>query len=149
MSMTRVCRECGETFRKFSLKSRETTCPDCKGKKGRNRYRVMSNRTQDAIATIGNMNKEIENLKTSIDVLHSTIAVEVQHQITKGLEPIIEKMLDEKISDLKDIVISSMTKAQKTQKEVKELTKLVKGYKSSNTLMKNKIKKFEERFANE
>jgi len=81
--------------------------------------------------------------------LHNTIAVEVQHQITKGLEPIIEKMLDEKISDLKDIVISSMTKAQKTQKEVKELTKLVKGYKSSNTLMKNKIKKFEERFANE
>jgi uncharacterized protein YlxW (UPF0749 family) len=144
MSITAVCRDCRETFRKFSMKSRETVCPDCKGKKGRNRYRVMSNRTQDAIATIGNMNKEIENLKTSIDVLHSTIAVEVQHQITKGLEPIIEKILDEKISDLKDIVISSMTKTQKTQKEVKELTKLVKGYKSSNTRMKNKIKKFEE-----
>jgi len=149
MSMTRVCRDCGETFRKFSMKSRETICPDCKGKKGRNRYRVMSNRTQDAIATIGNMNKEIENLKTSIDVLHSTIAVEVQHQITKGLEPIIEKILDEKISELKDIVISSMTKAQKTQKEVKELSKLVKGYKSSNTRMKMQIKKFEEMLGHE
>ena len=144
MSITAVCRDCRETFRKFSMKSRETVCPDCKGKKGRNRYRVMSNRTQDAIATIGNMNKEIENLKTSIDVLHSTIEVEVQHQLTKGIEPIIEKVLDEKISELKDIVISSMTKTQKTQKEVKELTKLVKGYKSSNTRMKNKIKKFEE-----
>ena len=147
MSMTVVCRDCRETFRKFSMKSRETICPDCRGKKGKNRYRVMSNKTQDAIATIENMDKEIENLKTSIDVLHSTIEIEVQHQLTKGIEPIIEKILDEKISGLKDVIISSMTKSQKTQKDVEELTKLMKGYKSSNTRMKNKMKKFEEGFA--
>ena len=147
MSITAVCRDCRETFRKFSIKSRETICPDCKGKKGKNRYRVMSNKTQDAIATIENMDKKIENLKTSIDVLHSTIEVEVQHQLTKGIEPIIEKILDEKISELKDVIISSMTKSQKAQKDVEELTKLMKGYKSSNTRMKNKMKKFEERFA--
>tara|TARA_R100001086_G_scaffold237604_1_gene161737 strand:- start:702 stop:1145 length:444 start_codon:yes stop_codon:yes gene_type:complete len=147
MSITAVCRDCRETFRKFSIKSRETICPDCKGKKGKNRYRVMSNKTQDAIATIENMDKKIENLKTSIDVLHSTIQVEVQHQLTKGIEPIIEKILDEKISELKDVIISSMTKSQKAQKDVEELTKLMKGYKSSNTRMKNKMKKFEERFA--
>tara|TARA_B100000424_G_C22889672_1_gene473276 strand:- start:41 stop:484 length:444 start_codon:yes stop_codon:yes gene_type:complete len=146
MSITAVCRDCRETFRKFSIKSRETICPDCKGKKGKNRYRVMSNKTQDAIATIENMDKKIENLKTSIDVLHSTIQVEVQHQLTKGIEPIIEKILDEKISELKDVIISSMTKSQKAQKDVEELTKLMKGYKSSNTRMKNKIKKFEEEF---
>ena len=145
--MTVVCRDCRETFRKFSMKSRETICPDCRGKKGKNRYRVMSNKTQDAIATIENMDKEIENLKTSIDVLHSTIEIEVQHQLTKGIEPIIEKILDEKISELKDVIISSMTKSQKAQKDVEELTKLMKGYKSSNTRMKNKMKKFEERFA--
>ena len=147
MSITAVCRDCRETFRKFSIKSRETICPDCKGKKGKNRYRVMSNKTQDAIATIENMDRKIENLKTSIDVLHSTIQVEVQHQLTKGIEPIIEKILDEKISELKDVIISSMTKSQKAQKDVEELTKLMKGYKSSNTRMKNKMKKFEERFA--
>jgi Mg2+ and Co2+ transporter CorA len=147
--MTTVCRECGETFRKFSLKSREKICHDCKGSKGRNRYKVMTNNTLNAIGTIENLDKKVAELTTSIDVLHSTIAVEVQHQITKGIEPIIEKILDGKISELKDIVLSSMTKAQKTQKEVKELNKLVKGYKSSNTRMKNKIKKFEERFANE
>ena len=147
MSITAVCRDCRETFRKFSMKSRETICPDCRGKKGKNRYRVMSNKTQDAIATIENMDKEIENLKLSIDVLHSTIEVEVQHQLTKGIEPIIEKILDEKISELKDVIISSMTKSQKAQKDVEELTKLMKGYKSSNTRMKNKMKKFEERFA--
>ena len=145
MSITTVCRDCRETFRKFSMKSRETICPDCKGKKGKNRYRVMSNKTQDAIATIENMDKKVENLKTSIDVLHNTIEVEVQHQLTKGIEPIIEKILDEKISELKDVIISSMTKSQKAQKDVEELTKLIKVYKSSNTRMKNKMKKFEER----
>jgi len=129
------------------MKSRETICPDCKGKKGKNRYRVMSNKTQDAIATIENMDKKVENLKTSIDVLHNTIEVEVQHQLTKGIEPIIEKILDEKISELKDVIISSMTKSQKAQKDVEELTKLIKVYKSSNTRMKNKMKKFEERLA--
>ena len=144
MSMTKVCRDCGETFRKFSMKSRETICPDCKGSKGRNRYKVMTNRNLDAIGTIESLDKKVAELTTSIDVLHSTIGVEVQHQITKGLEPIIEKIVDKKLSKLKDIALSSMTKAQKTQKEVKELTKLVKGYKSSNTRMKNQIKKFEE-----
>ena len=145
--MTVVCRDCGETFKKFSMKSRERICPDCRGKKGKNRYRVMSNKTVDAIPKVESMDKEIENLKLSIDVLHSTIEVEVQHQLTKGIEPIIENILDEKISELKDVIISSMTKSQKAQRDVEELTKLMKGYKSSNTRMKNKIKKFEERFA--
>ena len=144
MSITTVCRECGETFRKFSLKSREKICPDCRGSKGRNRYKVMANNTLNAIGTIESLDKKVAELTTSIDVLHSTIGVEVQHQITKGLEPIIEKIIEEKNKELKDIIISSMTKAQKAQEEVKILTKLVKGYKSSNTRMKNKIKKFEE-----
>ena len=39
-----------------------------------------------------------------------------------------------------------MTKAKKTQNEVNELRKLIKGYKGSNTRMKNIIKKFEEGF---
>lgn len=149
MSITTVCRECGETFRKFSLKSREKICFDCKGSKGRNRYKVMTNNTINAIGTIESLDNKVAELTTSIDVLHSTIGVEVQHQITKGLEPIIEKLVDKKLSELKDIILSSMTKAQKTQKEVKELSKLVKGYKGSNTLMKNKIKKFEEMFGHE
>jgi hypothetical protein len=143
MSITTVCRECGETFRKRSLKSIDKICEDCRGTKGRNRYKVMTNRTMNAIGTIDHLDKQVAELRTSIDVLHSTIGVEVQHQIT-NLEPIIEKIIEEKNKELTDIIISSMTKAQKAQEEVKELTKLVKGYKSSNTRMKNKIKKFEE-----
>ena len=144
MSITTVCRECRETFRKFSLKSRETICPDCRGSGGKNRYKVMANTAKNVIKNIDRLDKKVEGLSTSVDVLHSTIAVEVQHQITKGLEPIIEKIIEEKNKELKDVVISAITKAQKAQQEVKELTKLVKGYKSSNTRMKNKIKKFEE-----
>ena len=144
MSITRNCRACGEVFRKWSLKSTESICQDCRGDRGKNRYKVMANKTVDAIATVESMEKQIEDLKLSIDVLHNTIGVEVQHQITKGIEPIIERIIDEKVGELKGIVISSMTKTQKTQKEVEELTKLVKGYKGSNTIMKKKIKKFGE-----
>ncbi len=145
MSITTVCRACGVTFRKFSMKSREQICESCRGEKGKNRYKVMTNNALNAIGKIENLDKRVAELSTSIDVLHSTIAVEVQHQITKGLEPIIEKLIEEKNKELKDIIVSSMTKAQKAQEEVKELTKLVKGYKSSNTRMKNKIKEFEEK----
>lgn len=144
MSITTVCRECRETFRKFSLKSRETICPDCRGSGGKNRYKVMANTAKNVIKNIDRLDKKVEGLSTSVDVLHSTIAVEVQHQITKGLEPIIEKIIEEKNKELKDVVVSAITKAQKAQQEVKELTKLVTGYKSSNTRMKNKIKRFEE-----
>jgi len=146
MSITTVCRACGVTFRKFSMKSREQICESCRGQKGKNRYKVMTNNTLNAIGTIETLDKRVAELSTSIDVLHNTIAVEVQHQITKGLEPIIEKLIEEKNKELTDIIVSSMTKAQKAQEEVKQLTKLVKGYKSSNTRMKNKIKKFEEEF---
>ena len=145
MSITTVCRACGVTFRKFSMKSREQICESCRGEKGKNRYKVMTNNALNAIGKIENLDKSVAELSTSIDVLHSTIVVEVQHQITKGLEPIIEKLIEEKNKELKNIIVSSMTKAQKAQEEVKELTKLVKGYKSSNTRMKNKIKEFEEK----
>ena len=145
MSITTECRECRQVFRKRSLKSTEKICQACRGSGGRNRYKVMANQTVNAITLVDNMEQQIEDLKSSIDVLHSTIGVEVQHQITKGLEPIIEKIIEEKNKELKDIIISSMTKAQKAQEEVKELTKLVKAYKGSNTRMKNKIKAFEKR----
>ena len=145
MSITTECRECRQVFKKRSLKSREKICDACRGSGGRNRYKVMANKTVNAITLVDNMEKQIEDLKSSIDVLHSTIGFEVQHQITKGLEPIIEKIIEEKNKELKDIIISSMTKAQKAQEEVKELTKIVKGYKGSNTRMKNKIKAFEKR----
>lgn len=145
MSITTECRECRQVFRKRSLKSTEKICQACRGSGGRNRYKVMANKTVNAITLVDNMEKQIEDLKSSIDVLHSTIGVEVQHQITKGLEPIIEKIIEEKNKELKDIIISSMTKAQKAQEEVKELTKIVKKHKASNTRMNNKIKAFGKR----
>lgn len=145
MSITTECRECRQVFKKRSLKSTEKICDACRGTGGRNRYKIMANRTVNAITVVDNMEKQIEDLKSSIDILHSTIGVEVQHQITIGIEPIIERIVDKKISELKDVIISSMTKAQKAQEEVKELAKIVKKYKSSNTRMKNKIKAFEKR----
>ena len=145
MSITTECRECRQVFKKRSLKSTEKICQACRGSGGRNRYKVMANKTVNAITLVDNMEKQIEDLKSSIDVLHSTIGVEVQHQITNDIKPIVEKIVDEKVSELKDVIISSMTKAQKAQEEVKELTKTINLQKGSITRMKNKIKAFEKR----
>tara|TARA_R100001015_G_C4611134_1_gene166528 strand:+ start:36 stop:482 length:447 start_codon:yes stop_codon:yes gene_type:complete len=145
MSITTECRECRQVFRKRSLKSTEKICEACRGSGGRNRYKVMANKTVNAIAIVDNMEKQIEDLKSSIDVLHSTIGVEVQHQITNDIKPIVEKIVDEKVSELKDVIISSMTKSQKAQEEIKELTKTINLQKGSITRMRNKIKAFEKR----
>tara|TARA_R110000824_G_scaffold185479_2_gene366420 strand:- start:1232 stop:1678 length:447 start_codon:yes stop_codon:yes gene_type:complete len=145
MSITTECRECRQVFKKRSLKSTEKICDACRGSGGRNRYKIMANRTVNALTVIEGMEKKIEDMKTSISVLHDTIAVEVQHQISIGIQPIVERIVDEKVSELKDIIISSMTKAQKAQEEVKALAKIVKKHKASNTRMNNKIKAFEKR----
>jgi len=145
MSITTECRECRQVFKKRSLKSTEKICQACRGSGGRNRYKVMANKTVNAITSVDGMEKKIEDMKTSIGILHDTIAVEVQHQTSIGIEPIIERIVNEKVGELKNIIISSMTKAQKAQEEVKELTKLVKKHKASNTRMNNKIKAFEKR----
>tara|TARA_R100001509_G_scaffold61106_1_gene33769 strand:+ start:183 stop:629 length:447 start_codon:yes stop_codon:yes gene_type:complete len=145
MSITTECRECRQVFRKRSLKSTEKICEACRGSGGRNRYKVMANKTVNAIAIVDNMEKQIEDLKSSIDVLHSTIGVEVQHQITNDIKPIVEKIVDKKVSELKDVIISSMTKSQKAQEEIKELNKTINLQKGSITRMRNKIKAFEKR----
>lgn len=145
MSITTECRECRQVFKKRSLKSTEKICDACRGSGGRNRYKIMANRTVNALTVIEGMEKKIEDMKTSISVLHDTIAVEVQHQISIAIQPIIERIVDEKVSELKDIIISSMTKAQKAQEEVKALAKIVKKHKGSNTRMNNKINAFKKR----
>ena len=145
MSITTECRECRQVFRKRSLKSTEKICEACRGSGGRNRYKVMANKTVNAIAIVDNMEKQIEDLKSSIDVLHSNIGVEVQHQITNDIKPIVERIVDEKVSELKDVIISSMTKSQKAQEEIKELNKTINLQKGSITRMRNKIKAFEKR----
>ena len=92
MSITTVCRACGEVFRKRSLKSTERICEDCRGDKGRNRYKVMANKTVNAIATVENMEKQIEDMKTSISILHDTMVIEIESQIMKVMESIVERI---------------------------------------------------------
>ena len=91
MSITRNCRACGEVFRKRSLKSTESICEDCRGDRGKNRYKVMANKTVNAIATVENMEKQIEDLKTSIGILHDTMVIEIDSQIMKGMDSIVER----------------------------------------------------------
>ena len=144
MSITRNCRACGEVFRKRSLKSTESICDDCRGDKGKNRYKVMANKTVNAIATVENIEKEIEAMKTSISILHDTMVIEIESQIMKGMDSIVERIVNEKVNSLKDIIVSSMTKAQKTKGEVAELKKEIRSMRTGNSRLKNDMKEFRE-----
>ena len=145
MSMTRICKTCGENFRKFSLKSKETHCQECNANR-KNKYRANATRASREAEIIG---KRFSKIEKSLEVLHDTTSIEIENLVLSGIEPLIDKIvkdtIDAELGDLKDIIISSMTKAQKAQEQIKELTKTVKGYKGSNTRMKNKIKAFEKR----
>jgi len=147
MSMIRICKTCGENFRKFSLKSKETHCQDCNANR-KNKYRTNATRASREAELIG---KRFSKIEKSLEVLHDTTSIEIETLVLTGIEPIINKIvkdtIDAELGDLKDIIVSSMTKAQKAQEQVKELTKAVRGYKISNTRMKNKIKAFEERLS--
>ena len=147
MSMIRICKTCGENFRKFSLKSKETHCQDCNANR-KNKYRTNATRASREAELIG---KRFSKIEKSLEVLHDTTSIEIETLVLTGIEPIINKIvkdtIDAELGDLKDIIVSSMTKAQKAQEQVKELTKAVRGYKVSNTRMKNKIKAFEERLS--
>ena len=126
------------------MKSTESICDDCRGDKGKNRYKVMANKTVDAIATVENMEKQIEDMKTSIGILHDTMVIEIESQIMKGMDSIVERIVNEKINSLKDIIISSMTKAQKSKDEVAGLKKEIRNMRTGNTKLKNDMKKFRE-----
>ena len=144
MSITTECRVCGEVFRKRSLKSTEKICDSCRGSGGRNRYKVMANKTVNAIATVENMEKQIEDMKTSISILHDTMVIEIESQIMKGMDSIVERIVNEKVNSLKDVIISSMTKAQKTNDEVAELRREIRSMRTGNTRLKNDMKEFRE-----
>ena len=126
------------------MKSTERICPDCRGDKGKNRYKVMANKTVNAIATVENMEKQIEDLKTSISILHDTMVIEIESQIMKGMDSIVERIVNEKVNSLKDIIISSMTKAQKSKDEVAALRREIKSMRTGNTRLKNDMKEFRE-----
>ena len=104
----------------------------------------MANKTVNAIATVENMEKQIEDMKTSISILHDTMVIEIESQIMKGMDSIVERIVNEKVNSLKDVIISSMTKAQKTKDEVAELRREIRSMRTGNTRLKNDMKEFRE-----
>ena len=60
MSITTVCRDCGETFRKRSLKSIEKICEACRGSGERNRYKDRANKNVNESKMVDDKEKQIE-----------------------------------------------------------------------------------------
>ena len=145
MTATAICKTCGNNFRKFSLKSKESHCQDCTYQRKRNKYYGFNTRAskekQQIDRGLEDMAKQVKDLANQIEILHATIGTEIQHQISKGLDPIIKKLIDAELTSINDRVASSFTKSMQAKEQVKVLAGQVKAFKTSNTKMLKKIEK--------
>ena len=88
------CHKCGQAFTKFSMKSTEGKCPDCRFG-SRNVHVQLSNRRANEAAEVmqrlDTIEIDIANLANSVTALHNTIDTAVK----ASLEQVIEGAIDE------------------------------------------------------
>ena len=118
--LTAECIKCGKNFRKFSTKSRDRICPECKVNKPRNYKQVA--KVQEV--TTSDLEARVIAMEKSLDALHTVIGVQINQTISHNVESIVGDIIDKKFSELKTTLSSSMTKNKKdTIDEVEKMLK--------------------------
>lgn len=118
--LTANCIKCEQNFRKFSVKSTERICPECKTAKTRN-YKQVAKVEE---VTNSELEARVIAMEKSLDVLHTVIGVQINQTVGKTVEYIVGDAIDEKLSELKSTLSSSMTKNKKETMD--KMEKLVK-----------------------
>lgn len=117
---TAECIKCGENFRKFSTKSRDRICRECKRVKPRN-YKQVAKIVE---VTNSDLEARVIAMEKSLAALHTTIGVQINQTIRHNVESIVGNVIDKKFSELKTTLSSSMTKNKKdTIGEVEKMLK--------------------------
>jgi len=118
--LTAECIKCGENFRKFSTKSRERVCHDCKVNKPRN-YKQVAKVTE---VSNSDLEARVIAMEKSLDALHTVIGVQINQTVGHSVEYIVGDIIDKKFSKLQATLSSSMTKNKKdTIGEVEKMLK--------------------------
>ncbi|MDA8837879.1 hypothetical protein N9N26_01285 [Candidatus Poseidoniales archaeon] len=117
---TAECIKCGENFRKFSTKSRDRICRECKRVKPRN-YKQVAKIVE---VTNSDLEARVIAMEKSLDALHTIINVQINQTVGHTVEYIVGDIIDKKFSELKTTLSSSMTKNKKdTIGEVEKMLK--------------------------
>ena len=106
---TAECIKCGENFRKFSTKSRDRICHECKRVKPRN-YKQVAKIVE---VTNSDLEARVIAMEKSLAALHTVIGVQINQTISHNVESIVGDVIDKKFSELKTTLSSSMTKNKK------------------------------------
>ncbi len=113
MSYTIECNSCGQPFTKFSIKSRENRCFDCRSnKKSVNKYvnlkNQRANQAAEVLERIDTLEQDIASLTNSVNALHDAIDVAVCSQ----LESVIGSAIDEHYSSITKALATVNTRSK-------------------------------------
>ena len=125
---TAECIKCGENCRKFSTKSLDRVCHECKRVKPRNYKQVV----KEEEVTKSDLEARVIAMEKSLDALHTVIGVQINQTISHNVESIVGDIIDKKFSELKATLSSSMTKNKKDT--IAEAEKLVKDQASTKAI---------------
>lgn len=115
MSLTSECKKCGMNFRKFSMKAVDSVCPECRNVKNFKQTRKIRE------VTNSDLEARVVAMEKSLDALHTMISVQVNESVRIQVEAIVEEAFDNKLTEMKTIMASSLTSNKKaTLAEVDE-----------------------------
>lgn len=117
---TGICIRCDKNFRKHSMKSRDRICWDCREQKNYKQIAMVEEVPNNVLEA------RLDAVEKSLQTLHTVIGVEINTSIRLEVETLIQGIFDEKLSELKGLIASTLTKSKKTQEEVKKLNAKVK-----------------------
>ena len=118
--LTAECIKCGSNFRKFSTKSLDRVCQDCKRVKPRN-YKQVAKIVE---VTNSALEARVIAMEKSLDALHTLIEIKINQTVGHSVEYIVGDIIDKKFSELQATLSSSMTKNKKdTIGEVEKMLK--------------------------
>ena len=130
---TAECIRCGENFRKFSTKSRDRICHECKRVKPRN-YKQVAKIVE---VTNSDLESRVIAMEKSLAALHTVIGVQINQTISPIVESKVGDVIDKKFSELKTTLSSSMTKNKKDT--IGEVEKMLKADSTTKAVLKRQI----------
>ena len=107
MSYTSECKKCGMNFRQFSMKAANSVCPECRNVKNFKQTRKVKE------VSNSDLEARVIAMEKSLDALHTMISVQVNESVRIQVETIVEEAFDNKLTEMKTIMASSLTSNKK------------------------------------
>ena len=138
MSMISECTACGQNFRKFSMKSNENRCEECKGKQSQSRknlYRQQeTRREQDAasfISRLDNIELQLDAFNSTIDTAMDALRIDIKLAVVEQLEDgVLQDKVDSHMGKLKDNMATVNTSVENALQTIADFEKSVKPIKT-------------------